>query len=78
MVVWRQEVPISWPSLDPVVLHTEDVAGQLESSMGDDVLKFAQATPSKYPIIGDVIIKMDLQNSAQAPLLEVVKPVNAS
>ncbi len=50
---------------DPVVLHIEDAAGQSESSMGDNVLKFAHATPSKYPIIGDVIIKMDLQNSAQ-------------
>lgn len=49
---------------DPIVLHLEDVASQLESPVGYDDMALVHATPSKHLFVRDKIVISNLKDSA--------------
>lgn len=55
------------------VIHAEEMAGQSESFVWNDVVKFDCATPSQDLLVGDVIGVADPQNPAKTSLLKDVE-----
>lgn len=56
-----------------MVLHSEDVASHSESPVSDNDVELGRATPSEHLFIVDMIVLLDLKDSALASLLEDIE-----